>query len=152
MAIAYLVALLMVLIDQIIKKWTTSSLQLHESRSGIDGLFDFYYIRNEGAGWGILQGRMWFFYVVTFVIIVYLIYLIYKHRQGSLFLKCTYGLLLGGAIGNLIDRIINGFVIDMFRLTFMNFPIFNVADMALSIGVVLLIIQVLMTEDTEGVL
>lgn len=152
MAIAYLVALLMVLIDQIIKKWTTSSLQLHESRSGIDGLFDFYYIRNEGAGWGILQGRMWFFYVVTFVIIVYLIYLIYKHRQGSLFLKCTYGLLLGGAIGNLIDRIINGYVIDMFRLTFMNFPIFNVADMALSIGVVLLIIQVLMTEDTEGVL
>lgn len=152
MAIAYLVALLMVLIDQIIKKWTTSSLQLHESRSGIDGLFDFYYIRNEGAGWGILQGRMWFFYVVTFVIIVYLIYLIYKHRQGSLFLKCTYGLLLGGAIGNLIDRIINGYVIDMFRLAFMNFPIFNVADMALSIGVVLLIIQVLMTEDTEGVL
>lgn len=152
MAIAYLVALLTVLIDQIIKKWTTSSLQLHESRSGIDGLFDFYYIRNEGAGWGILQGRMWFFYVVTFVIIVYLIYLIYKHRQGSLFLKCTYGLLLGGAIGNLIDRIINGYVIDMFRLTFMNFPIFNVADMALSIGVVLLIIQVLMTEDTEGVL
>lgn len=152
MAIAYLVALLMVLIDQIIKKWTTSSLQLHESRSGIDGLFDFYYIRNEGAGWGILQGRMWFFYVVTFVIIVYLIYLIYKHRQGSLFLNCTYGLLLGGAIGNLIDRIINGYVIDMFRLTFMNFPIFNVADMALSIGVVLLIIQVLMTEDTEGVL
>ncbi|MRI84798.1 signal peptidase II [Aerococcaceae bacterium WS4759] len=152
MAIAYLVALLMVLVDQIIKKWTTSSLQLHESRSGIDGLFDFYYIRNEGAGWGILQGRMWFFYVVTFVIIVYLIYLIYKHRQGSLFLKCTYGLLLGGAIGNLIDRIINGYVIDMFRLTFMNFPIFNVADMALSIGVVLLIIQVLMTEDTEGVL
>ncbi|MRJ46574.1 signal peptidase II [Fundicoccus ignavus] len=152
MAIAYLVALLMVLIDQIIKKWTTSSLQLYESRSGIDGLFDFYYIRNEGAGWGILQGRMWFFYVVTFVIIVYLIYLIYKHRQGSLFLKCTYGLLLGGAIGNLIDRIINGYVIDMFRLTFMNFPIFNVADMALSIGVVLLIIQVLMTEDTEGVL
>lgn len=152
MAIAYLVALLMVLIDQIIKKWTTSSLQLHESRIGIDGLFDFYYIRNEGAGWGILQGRMWFFYVVTFVIIVYLIYLIYKHRQGSLFLKCTYGLLLGGAIGNLIDRIINGYVIDMFRLTFMNFPIFNVADMALSIGVVLLIIQVLMTEDTEGVL
>lgn len=152
MTIAYLVALLMVLIDQIIKKWTTSSLQLHESRSGIDGLFDFYYIRNEGAGWGILQGRMWFFYVVTFVIIVYLIYLIYKHRQGSLFLKCTYGLLLGGAIGNLIDRIINGYVIDMFRLTFMNFPIFNVADMALSIGVVLLIIQVLMTEDTEGVL
>lgn len=152
MAIAYLVALLMVLIDQIIKKWTTSSLQLHESRSGIDGLFDFYYIRNEGAGWGILQGRMWFFYVVTFVIIVYLIYLIYKHRQGSLFLKCTYGLLLGGAIGNLIDRIINGYVIDMFRLTFMNFPIFNVADMALSIGVILLIIQVLMTEDTEGVL
>ncbi|MRI80564.1 signal peptidase II [Aerococcaceae bacterium DSM 109653] len=152
MTIAYLVALLMVLVDQIIKKWTTSSLQLHESRSGIDGLFDFYYIRNEGAGWGILQGRMWFFYVVTFVIIVYLIYLIYKHRQGSLFLKCTYGLLLGGAIGNLIDRIINGYVIDMFRLTFMNFPIFNVADMALSIGVVLLIIQVLMTEDTEGVL
>lgn len=152
MTIAYLVALLMVLIDQIIKKWTTSSLQLHESRSGIDGLFDFYYIRNEGAGWGILQGRMWFFYIVTFVIIVYLIYLIYKHRQGSLFLKCTYGLLLGGAIGNFIDRIINGYVIDMFRLTFMNFPIFNVADMALSIGVVLLIIQVLMTEDTEGVL
>lgn len=152
MTLAFIVAFLITVIDQIVKKWTTHSLQLHESKAGIEGVFDFYYIRNEGAGWGILQGQMWFFYIVTLIIIAYLIYLIYKHRQSSVWLKFTYGLLLGGAIGNFIDRVMLGFVIDMFRLSFINFPIFNIADTALSFGIFFLIIQVLFTQDTEGVL
>ena len=152
MTLAYIVAFLITVFDQFVKKWTTNTLQLHESKPGINGLFDFYYIRNEGAGWGILQGQMWFFYVVTLIIISYLFYLIYKHRQSNVWVKITYGLVLGGAIGNFIDRIFFGYVVDMFRLSFINFPIFNVADSALSVGIILLIIQVLLTQDTEGVL
>lgn len=152
MTLAYIVAFLVTVIDQTIKKWTTNSLQLHESREGIEGVFDFFYIRNEGAGWGILQGQMWFFYIVTLFIMAYVVYLIYKHRQSNLWLKITYGLLLGGALGNFIDRLLLGYVIDMFRLSFINFPIFNIADVALSVGIFLLIIQVLLTQDTEGVL
>lgn len=152
MTLAYIVAFLVTVIDQTIKKWTTNSLQLHESKEGIEGVFDFFYIRNEGAGWGILQGQMWFFYIVTLFIMAYVVYLIYKHRQSNLWLKITYGLLLGGALGNFIDRLFLGYVIDMFRLSFINFPIFNIADVALSVGIFLLIIQVLLTQDTEGVL
>lgn len=152
MTLAYIVAFLVTVIDQTIKKWTTNSLQLHESKEGIEGVFDFFYIRNEGAGWGILQGQMWFFYIVTLFIMAYVVYLIYKHRQSNLWLKITYGLLLGGALGNFIDRLLLGYVIDMFRLSFINFPIFNIADVALSVGIFLLIIQVLLTQDTEGVL
>lgn len=152
MTLAFIVAFLVTIIDQFVKKWTTNSLQLHESRDGIQGVFDFYYIRNEGAGWGILQGQMWFFYIVTLIILAYLVYIIYKHRQSNVLQKVTYGLLLGGALGNFIDRILLGYVVDMFRLLFINFPIFNIADMALSLGIFLLIIQVLLAQDTEGVL
>lgn len=152
MTLAFIVAFSITIFDQIIKKWTTNSLHLHASKAGIEGVFDFYYIRNEGAGWGILQGQMWFFYIITLIIIVYFVFLIYKHRQSNVFLKLTYGLLLGGAVGNFIDRVVHGYVIDMFRLSFINFPIFNIADVALSLGILFLIIQVLFAQDTEGVL
>lgn len=152
MTLAFIVAFSITIFDQIIKKWTTNSLHLHASKAGIEGVFDFYYIRNKGAGWGILQGQMWFFYIITLIIIVYFVFLIYKHRQSNVFLKLTYGLLLGGAVGNFIDRVVHGYVIDMFRLSFINFPIFNIADVALSLGILFLIIQVLFAQDTEGVL
>lgn len=152
MSLAIITTILVIVIDRLLKRWTTHSLMLHESKAGIDGIFDFFYIHNDGAGFGVFSGKMWLFFIVTILIVSYLIYLIYRHRHAKWYLTLTYGLLLGGAIGNFIDRILYGYVIDMIRLQFMDFPIFNIADMALSIGVVWLIIQVLLDQNSEDLL
>lgn len=152
MLLAIITTILVVVIDRLVKNWTTGSLLLHESKAGIDGVFDFFYIHNDGAGFGLFSGKMWLFVSVTILIVIYLLYLIYRHRDAKWYLTLSYGLLLGGAIGNFIDRILYGYVIDMIRLQFMSFPIFNIADMALSIGVVLLIIQVLLDQNSEDLL
>lgn len=152
MTVAVFTTILVIIIDRLLKIWTTSQMSLHESKAGLTSIFNFFYIHNDGAGFGLFSGRQWFFYIVTVLIIVYLLYLIYRHRQGKWYLTMTYGLLLGGAIGNFIDRILYGYVIDMIRLEFISFPIFNIADMALSIGVGLLIIQVLLDQNSEDLL
>lgn len=93
-----------------------------------------------------------FFLIITVLAAAYIIYLIFKNRDHHFITRLSYGLILGGAVGNFIDRIRLGYVIDMFRLKFIDFPIFNVADAALTIGVVLLIIVILFFENTEDVL
>ncbi|MDO4432943.1 MAG: signal peptidase II [Aerococcaceae bacterium] len=138
MLFAFIVAIGVILVDQWVKLWTISTLALHESQAGIAGIFDFYYIRNEGASWGILAGQRTLFIVLTFAVVAYLMYVLVKEKQLPFSQKIVYGLLLGGAVGNLIDRLRWGYVVDMFRLTFIEFPIFNVADIALSLGAVAL--------------
>lgn len=145
----WIVALLTVIADQALKYWTVKHLKLFESRSGIPYLFDFYFVTNDGAGWGILSGQRNLFIVLTCLMLAYFIYLIVKHRQGETLSQLAYGLLLGGGLGNLIDRLRDGYVIDMISLNFMDFPIFNLADMALTLGAVLLIIQILRGRDQE---
>lgn len=148
MVLAFLTAGIVVLIDQIVKCLSMAHLVIHTSYPMIDGLFELYYLQNKGAGWGILHGQLKLFYVMTPIIMFYIIYLIYKQRNQSKWVLFALGLLLGGALGNFIDRVIHGYVVDMIRVTFIDFPVFNVADMALSIGVVILIIIILL--DKEG--
>lgn len=106
--------------------------------------------RNRGAAWGMLQGQMWLFYVVTVVVVIGLIYYFHKEAKGHRLFSISLMLLLGGAIGNFIDRLLMGEVVDFISVLIpfiqYDFPIFNVADAALSIGVALLIIHVLLDE------
>lgn len=148
MIIGLCISFFIVIIDQLVKYWTINQVGLHQSAPGIPSIFDFYYIQNTGAGWGILSGQLKLFYVVTILIVCYLIYLLYKSHSTHRMSHIAYGLLIGGAIGNFIDRLVHGYVVDMFRLLFINFPIFNVADIALTVGVLLLIIIILF--DLEG--
>lgn len=112
---------------------------------------NFLYItshRNRGAAWGILQGQMWFFYIITAVVIVGIVYYMVKYAKGKALLSLSLGLLLGGAIGNFIDRLFRKEVVD-FVDTYIfgyDFPIFNVADSALVVGVALLMIQMFREE------
>lgn len=112
---------------------------------------NFLYItshRNRGAAWGILQGQMWFFYIITLVVIVGIVYYMVKYAKGKALLGLSLGLLLGGAIGNFIDRLFRKEVVD-FVDTYIfsyDFPIFNVADSALVVGVALLMIQMFREE------
>lgn len=115
---------------------------------------NFLYItshRNRGAAWGILQGQMWFFYVITAVVIITIIYYLKKSEKESPLFKFSLALMLGGAIGNFIDRVFRQEVVDFIH-TYpfgYNFPIFNIADSALVIGVAILIIYMLLEEKKE---
>ncbi|MDQ0217155.1 lipoprotein signal peptidase [Peribacillus cavernae] len=144
----YLIALFVIALDQITKWLIVKNMEYGES---IEIINNFLYItshRNRGAAWGILEGQMWFFYVITIIVIVGLVYYLQKMGRQSVLLGVSLGLMLGGAIGNFIDRIVRKEVVDFIHTYIFsyNFPIFNVADSALCIGVGLLIIYMFLEE------
>lgn len=115
---------------------------------------NFLYItshRNRGAAWGILQGQMWFFYLITVVVVVGLIIYIQKLKKQDKWFGIALALMLGGAIGNFIDRVVRKEVVDFvntYIFTY-DFPIFNVADSALVVGVIIMFIMTLFEGKTK---
>lgn len=112
---------------------------------------NFFYItshRNTGAAWGILEGQMWFFYVITVAVIIFIIYYLKKAAQDSHLQGVALGLILGGAIGNFIDRVFRKEVVDFIHTYIFtyDFPVFNIADSALVVGVTLLLIHMFLEE------
>lgn len=106
----------------------------------ISGVFHFTSAHNEGAAWGMLQGGKWFFLALTLIVCIFLSWLLVTHRNKmTVFSRLCLSFLLAGAVGNMIDRVILSYVRDMFDFCLINFPIFNVADSALTIGCVMLI-------------
>lgn len=144
----YLIAIFIIILDQVTKWMIVTKMYLGESIPIIE---DFLYItshRNRGAAWGILQGQMWFFYVITAIVIIAIIYYMQKEAKGKWLLGVSLAFMLGGAIGNFIDRLLRKEVVDFIHTYILNynFPVFNIADSALVIGVVLLMIQMLRDE------
>jgi len=146
MIIYYLIAVVLVGIDQLIKYFTVQNIELGEVIELIPNVLSLTYIRNTGAAWSILEGQMIFFYIVTIVIVAILIYFLHTDGKNSKLFSISISFLLGGAIGNFIDRLAFEFVIDMFQLEFISFPIFNFADTSLTIGVILMIIHLVIDE------
>lgn len=147
--IYYLLAALLIIIDQITKWNIVQNFELYQEKVIVPGFFSLFYIQNEGAAWGIFQGKMVFFYLVTLIVVGYLVYMFQQEKKKTKLVGISFALILSGAIGNFIDRLLNGYVVDMFRLDFINFPIFNVADVCLTVGVVLMLIHVLFFEKEE---
>ncbi len=147
MYIYYLIALLIILFDQFTKWLVVKYMTLGESITIIENFLYITSHRNRGAAWGILQGQMWFFYIVTTVVIIGIVYYIRKFSTDKL-TGISLGLILGGAIGNFIDRIFRNEVVDFVHTYIFSysFPVFNVADSALCIGVGLLVIAMFMEE------
>ncbi len=134
MALYIAIFLLIIALDQISKSLITSHFSLGEGTTIIKGIFDFTYVRNEGAAFGILQGARVFFIILTVVICVALIVYLIKAKPTSLLEKTALAFIAGGAIGNFIDRVWLGYVRDFINLTFIDFPVFNVADCFVCIG------------------
>lgn len=144
----YMIALFVIALDQLTKWLIVKNFELGESVKVIE---DFLYItshRNKGAAWGILQGQMWFFYIITVIVIIGIIYYMQKAAKGKWLLGVSLGLMLGGAIGNFIDRVFRKEVVDFVNTYIFgyDFPVFNVADASLVVGVAMLMIQMLLEE------
>ena len=134
-----------VILDQITKSVIQSTMTLHQSIPVIDGLFSLTYIRNPGAAFGLFANsqnglRILFFVIVSIIAILFLISLYSKIPQKNPIARLATGMILGGAIGNLIDRVRFGEVVDFldFYITTHHWPAFNIADSCISTGVVLL--------------
>lgn len=147
----YLIAAIIIAIDQVTKWYIVKNLELGENITIIENFLYITSHRNKGAAWGILQGQMWFFYIVTAVVIVGMIYYIQKYTKENKVMGVALGLMLGGAIGNFIDRIFLKEVVDFINTYIFSydFPIFNVADSALCVGVILLFIHMLFFEGKQ---
>lgn len=109
--------------------------------------------RNRGAAWGMLQGQMWIFTIVTIIVVVGIIYYFHKYAKGNPPFGMSLMILLGGALGNFIDRVFRGEVVDFVDVLIpvinYHFPIFNVADAALTISVIMLIFVIFKEDQKE---
>jgi signal peptidase II len=144
----YIIALLVIGLDQLTKWLIIKNMDLGESITVIENLLYITSHRNSGAAWGILEGQMWFFYIITVIVIIALIYYMKKAANEGILFKLSLAFMLGGAIGNFIDRVFRKEVVD-FVHTYpfgYNFPIFNIADSALVVGVALLMLYMVFEE------
>lgn len=150
MVIYYALAGLVILLDQLTKWLVVKNMQLGERIDIINPYLSLLSHRNRGAAWGMLEGQMWLFYIVTVIVVIGILYYFHKEAKGIPLFSVSLMLLLGGAIGNFIDRLLQGEVVDFVSVLIpvinYDFPIFNIADAALSIGVGLLIIFIILDE------
>ena len=147
--VIFLITLLVVALDQVTKQLITRTMDLSESSPVIDNFLYITYHRNSGAAFGILQGQMLFFYVITAVTIIgILIWLSKLNIKRNRTLAIALALILGGALGNFVDRVIYQAVIDFIHTVWWghSFPIFNVADIALVCGALLMLFDILILD------
>lgn len=147
---AQLVGLVLVVVlalDQWSKYYISHTFDYLEAHQVIPKFFRIVYVHNRGAAFGILQNKRWFFVVVGFFVIGLVIYF-YRELPKDWLTKLAIGLALGGTIGNLIDRIRWGYVVDFLEVPY--WPVFNVADSAIVVGMILLAWKILFTGQQTG--
>ena len=141
-----LVALLVIIFDQLTKYYVVSNFYLGESVPVIENIFHWTYILNPGAAFGMFEGSRWFFVVIAIGVLVGIWYMKDEINEGGWMMQYGAALFGGGAIGNLIDRARSGLVIDFFD--FRIWPVFNVADIAICVGVAMILWKVLQRHST----
>lgn len=136
---------LLILADQVTKYLAISKLKDTSGVTLISGVLEFQYLENRGMAFGMLQGRQMLFLVLCTFFCIALLWLFYKIPKTGYYLPLilTGGILVGGALGNFIDRAFRGFVVDFIYITLIDFPVFNVADIYVVCGGILLAILVL---------
>ena len=146
LVVYFLISALLVGLDQWSKYLTVQNISLGETKEFIPGFLSLTHLRNTGAAWSLLEGKMIVFYVITVIVSVVIIYLLIKNYKKSIWYSVGLSFVLAGAIGNFIDRVRLGYVVDMLQTDFMNFPIFNVADSTLVVGVICIFIYLILDE------
>ncbi|WP_053024035.1 signal peptidase II [Staphylococcus haemolyticus] len=149
--ISLIVAIAILIIDQVTKRIIATTMNIGDSYEVIPNFLNITSHRNNGAAWGILSGKMGFFYIITIVILIVLVLFYIKEAKYNLFMQVAISLLFAGALGNFIDRLVNGEVVDFVDTNIFgyDFPIFNVADSSLTIGVLFIIIALLKDANSK---
>nr|WP_094751207.1 signal peptidase II [Apilactobacillus kunkeei] len=135
-------------IDQAIKIWISTNISETSSTTIIPGVLSITNLHNSGAAWSILEGQQWLFSIITLVAVVAIVYFMIKLKGRKLYLTSTT-ILLAGILGNFINRFLQGYVVDMFQVDFINFPVFNFADICITFGIILLFFAILRDGDLD---
>lgn len=135
-------SLFLLIADQAVKYGIVSYVGIGDTIGALPGFVDIVYVQNTGAAFNILSGRLSLLSMISivFCICVVLYFILKKPRQPLL--CCALALMFSGALGNAVDRVLRGYVVDYIKLTFINFPVFNIADIAITLGAVLIVIYV----------
>ena len=141
--ISTLVVVLSVILDQITKIIAESSLKGTDGIVVIPKVLSFSYLENRGAAFGIFSDNRWVFMIFSTIAILVMIYLIFSMRKKHPIFLISLSMLVGGGIGNMIDRIFRGYVIDFFKVLFVDFAVFNVADCFVTVGAIILAIYMM---------
>ena len=143
-----IVAVALLIVDQWLKYWTTLHLAVGTGTQPlIPGVVQLTHIHNYGAAFGIFKNARWFFVALTLVFAVLIVVLLARRVIGGGFGRWMAVLVLAGALGNGLDRAVYGYVVDMFQLQFMKFPIFNLADIFIDVGAILFCVYILLGGD-----
>ena len=144
-----LTIVLLIVLDQLVKWTIVSNIKLGEVKGFILSIMSLTYLQNTGAAFSILENQQWLFTIITLLVIGGAIWYLIKNIKGSFWLISGLTLIIAGGLGNFIDRLRQGFVVDMFQVDFINFAVFNVADTYLTFGVLIMLL-VIIKEETNG--
>lgn len=157
-----LIIVVLTVLDQLTKVLAVDNFKNKEPFVIWDGVFELTYVENRGAAFGVQQGMIPMFVIITLLIVPALIFLIYKsdkiiatmgkkvNKKAYSLLQITFVILIAGAIGNLIDRLLNGFVVDFLYFKLIDFPVFNVADCYVTVATIaFILIGFFMLNDKE---
>lgn len=145
-----IIIILVNVLDRLTKLWAANQLKGGNDIIIIKNVFDFSYLENRGAAWGIFQNKVIFLLIVTVIIFAGILYYLIKYKPKSKLIKISLSLIIGGAAGNMYDRAVYKYVVDFIHLHYKdvyNFPTFNVADMSVVVGTALLAICLLRNEN-----
>ena len=142
-------AVTVIVLDQVTKALARSALALNDAVPVVDGVFWLTRVHNTGAAFGILRGQQWLLVGVATVVLAAITWVMFRVPLRSALVRTGLALVAGGTVGNLIDRVALGGVTDFFDLGW--FPVFNVADIALDVGVVLIVVWLLFDHEHRAV-
>ena len=147
------ISFFLLILDQIIKLLIQKNMSLYQEKTIIPSFFSLYYVKNTGAAFSILQDSSSIILLISFLSIIILHYYIFKEKNITILSKISFGLLLGGIYGNLLDRIIHKSVIDYLSFSIFNysFPIFNLADIGITVGVGLIILETILKKEVKNI-
>lgn len=143
----YFIIISLILVFDIFTKYLSSFYFKVSEIEVIKNILYFNYVENRGAAFGIMQNKQWFFILITLILIIAMILYILKVKPQDILLKLSLSFIIGGGIGNLIDRVFKGYVVDFIDLRIINYPVFNIADCFVVIGAVLLCVYILFSKE-----
>jgi len=144
----YIIALIVIIIDQYTKALAVTKLA-KGSVPLINNVFHLTYVENTGAAFGIMQNSNTIFIILIALILLAIIFALHKYKPSQKLIQICAGLIIGGAIGNLIDRLFRGFVVDFFDFRLINYPVFNIADSCVVVSSIIFCVYILFFDKKD---